>query len=266
MNTYNHHLGDYAKDTKDLSLSEHGAYRLLLDYNYATEQPVPNDLAKLYRITGASTAAEKKAVEAVAEKFFPVNGDGRRHNKRADEELEKYRQRAEHNREVGKLGGRPRKNPEKTQADSQGETRLEPGENPNQEPKPKETKASPANAGEVRGEAANVPDCPHEKLIELYHELLPTCTRVVEWNPQRQALMRARWREKAVSKAKNWGYTTEEQGLACWRKFLAWCAQSDFLTGKAPGRDGGAPFVATLEWLIRPKNFVKVVEGNYHRR
>ncbi|ALN84931.1 hypothetical protein LC55x_1641 [Lysobacter capsici] len=26
------------------------------------------------------------------------------------------------------------------------------------------------------------------------------------------------------------------------------------------------PFLATLEWLVRPKNFAKVIEGNYRPR
>lgn len=109
-----------------------------------------------------------------------------------------------------------------------------------------------------------MPDCPHDKLIALYHELLPTCTRVVEWNGTRQALMRARWREQAVPKGKRPGYTTEAAGLDFWRRYLAYVADSAFLTGRAEGRNGGKPFVADLEWLIRPTNFAKVVEGKYH--
>jgi uncharacterized protein YdaU (DUF1376 family) len=41
MNFYKHFLGDYARDTKGLSLLEHGAYRVLLDHNYATEHADP---------------------------------------------------------------------------------------------------------------------------------------------------------------------------------------------------------------------------------
>jgi hypothetical protein len=40
---------------------------------------------------------------------------------------------------------------------------------------------------------------------------------------------------------------------------------SRFLTGKAEPGPGRKPFVATLEWLLRPKNFAKVVEGTYHQ-
>lgn len=87
MNYYKHYLGDYARDTAHLSLLEHGAYRVLLDTYYATERSLPADKASLYRICKAFSAAERKAVDAVAEQFFPLNGDGSRHNVRADEEL-----------------------------------------------------------------------------------------------------------------------------------------------------------------------------------
>jgi hypothetical protein len=78
-----------------------------------------------------------------------------------------------------------------------------------------------------------VPDCPHEKLIALYHELLPTCTQVVEWNDAAQG-----HRSSAVAgegRAKP-GYRTVEDGLAYWRRFFEYVAGSKFLTGKAePG-------------------------------
>lgn len=259
MNFYQHFLGDYARDTKGLTVMEHGAYLLLLHHNYATEQPIPTEPAELYRIAGAMTPAERKAVEKVAEKFFPVNGDGRRHNKRAEEEINRQKEKSQKARASAerRWGGN-------SDGDAD-EMRTHSGGNASQNQKPERTKLSPADAGEGRGAAATVPNCPHEKLIDAYHELMPTCPRVVEWDGERPKIMRARWRDKAVSKAKNWGYTTEEQGLACWRKFFAWCGTSKFLTGQAEGRDGAAPFVATLEWLIRPKNFAKVVEGNYHR-
>jgi uncharacterized protein YdaU (DUF1376 family) len=259
MNFYLHYLGDYARDTKGLSVIEHGAYRLLLDHVYATEQRLPDDKAELYRIVGAMTPAERKAVDKVADRFFPVNGDGRRHNKRAEVEIARAQEKSDKARASAerRWGGKTDADAEPMRTHSRG--------NANQNQKPDESNLFPADAGNARGAAATVPDCPHQKLIDLYHELLPTCTRVVEWNEERQRIMRSRWREKATSKAKNWGYSNEEQGLACWRKFFAWCAQSDFLTGRAKGRDGGAPFVATLEWLVRPKNFAKVVEGNYHR-
>lgn len=80
-------MGDYMRDTAHLSLSEHGAYRVLLDTYYATEQPLPAEKTALYRITKAITLAERKSVDTVAAQFFPIQADGLRHNQRADAEI-----------------------------------------------------------------------------------------------------------------------------------------------------------------------------------
>lgn len=262
MNFYKHYIGDYARDTKGLSIVEHGAYLLLLQHVYATENRLPDDRAQLYRIAGAITTPERRAVDKVADLFFPVNGDGRRHNKRAEEEIEKHRAQAQANRIVAEQREAKRRvQREANDIFNDSSTNR----SPNHSQKPEESKTFPANAGKGRGAAATVPDCPHEKLIALYEELLPTCPKVVEWNEERQRIMRARWREQSQSNGKRPGYTTEEEGLVFWRRYFVYAARSPFLTGKSAGRDGGAPFVATLEWLVRPKNFAKVVEGNYHR-
>lgn len=88
MNFYNRFPGDYRRDTGDLSLTEHGAYSLLLDHCYSTEQPLPKNHNKLYRICGATLPEEQAAVRSVAERFFPINGTGDRHNKRVDKQLQ----------------------------------------------------------------------------------------------------------------------------------------------------------------------------------
>jgi hypothetical protein len=127
-------------------------------------------------------------------------------------------------------------------------------------------KASTAIAVEGSDGVAAIPECPHEKLIALYHDLLPACPRVEKWTPKRRQAMRSRWRDEAKpNREKHRGYRTLEEGLAYWRRFFAYCAESKFLTGRAPGRDGKPPFVASLAWLTKEENFVKAIEGTYHR-
>jgi hypothetical protein len=109
-----------------------------------------------------------------------------------------------------------------------------------------------------------IPDCPHERLIALYHERLPSLPRVREWNEVRQRLLRARWREKAKPNGSAQGYATVDAGLEWWGRFFDWVAESRFLTGRANGRGDKPPFVADLEWLLRPTNFARVIEGRYH--
>ena len=86
MNYYRRYIGDYMRDTRVLSMIEHGAYTLLLDTQYSTEEGLPEDLDALYRICGAISNTEQAAVRKVADKFFPVE-DGVRWNPRAHREV-----------------------------------------------------------------------------------------------------------------------------------------------------------------------------------
>lgn len=109
MNFYPRYIGDYQRDTSRLSIMEHGAYALLLDDYYGQERPLPADLSELYRICRATTTKEREAVQSVARQFFPIDGDGLRHNGRADEEIQKAHERIEAARKNGRNGGRPPK-------------------------------------------------------------------------------------------------------------------------------------------------------------
>jgi hypothetical protein len=51
--------------------------------------------------------------------------------------------------------------------------------------------------------------------------------------------------------------------LGWWADFFQHIGKSKFLTGKVNSRDGRA-FLADLEWIIKPTNFAKIIEGKYH--
>lgn len=90
MNYYEHHLGDYAQATAHLSFVEDAAYSRLIRKYYATERPLPVELAAVQRLVGAREKDEKAAVETVLREFFELLDDGW-HNKRCDEEIARYR-------------------------------------------------------------------------------------------------------------------------------------------------------------------------------
>lgn len=268
MNYYERYCGDYARDTAKLTLAQHGAYTLMLDTYYATERALPAAYPDLYRICRAMTKAEQEAVRAVADEFFPVSGDGLRHNDRADEVIKDAQPRIAAARENGRHGGRPRRppdeNPDITQEKPSGFSDQNPAEtHAGVHQAPSTTKTLTTPPGVVV--AHSPPDCPHERIIEIYHALMPANPQVIEWNETRRGYLRARWREKAVPNGRSQGYATVDDGLAYWSRFFEWCAQSKFLTGQSDGRPGRPPFVASLEWILRPGNFAKVIEGNYHR-
>lgn len=162
MNFYKRHLGDYSKHTPHLSMIEHGAYSLLLDYCYATEKPLPLDMDAIYRICRAISKQEQQAVRSVVDQFFPVLEDGLRHNKRCDKELAKASRQRDVNREIGKRGGRPKKTEEETDSVIECITELEtdsvcfpePNDNPSQTPDSIDIPPTPlADAKGVNGHA-----------------------------------------------------------------------------------------------------------------
>lgn len=93
--------------------------------------------------------------------------------------------------------------------------------------------------------------CPHQEIINLYHQSLPTGRQVRVWSDTRKAKLRARWKEDP-----------KRQGLEWWSKFFGYIAESDFLTGKTASA-GRRPFELGLEWIVSPENFAKILEGKY---
>lgn len=250
MNYYKRHLGDFARDCPNLSQGAVGAYTLLLDFYYANEKPLPLQRDQLVRIARAFTAAERKALDEALE-LFDREDDGY-HSGRADEEIAAYHAKAEANRENGQKGGRPKgqtkpkPNPQKTQTVSGSEPTNNLSQNPESNSHLKASKASPySSAGAA---------CPQAEIVELYHELLPTCPRMKVWNGARESNLRARWREDA-----------KRQNLDYWRRLFAHCAASPFLMGRVESA-GRKPFLLSLDWLVKSENFAKVIEGRYHDR
>lgn len=132
---YKRHIGDYARDTGHLSLFEHGAYTLLLDWAYASEKPLPVDAETAYRICRAMAKSEKNAVDSILSQFFPVV-EGKRVNKRTDLELSSYHRIGE----VRSNAGKTRHNKPETKAHTKGETNGQQTANKtghNQEPETK---------------------------------------------------------------------------------------------------------------------------------
>ena len=109
MNYYRRYVGDYIRDTARLSMIEHGAYNLMLDYYYADERPLPLDHEEVYRMIRALKPEERKAVDRVLDLYFESRADGY-HNARGDDEISRAAPFIEAARENGKRGGR-RKNP-----------------------------------------------------------------------------------------------------------------------------------------------------------
>jgi uncharacterized protein YdaU (DUF1376 family) len=87
---FQHHVGDYRRDTGHLTLLEHGIYRQLIDLYYITEKPLD---ASAMRLVCVRTADEEQAYKRVLADFFHER-KGKYFHKRCDFEISKYKDKS----------------------------------------------------------------------------------------------------------------------------------------------------------------------------
>jgi uncharacterized protein YdaU (DUF1376 family) len=253
MHYYTFNIGDYRGATAHLSNEEDLAYRRLLDMYYDTEKKIPVDTQWVAR----RLRLDSKIIDDVLTDMFEKQEDGW-FNARCHEVIAQYHAMAEKNRANGKLGGR-KKNPvgNPMETDSQPIVKA----TINQElitNNQVNTNICPPD-GEPE---EKLPDCEHKAVIGLYHQHLPTLRKVEVWNTTRHGYLRQRWREVAIELSQGKSIHTDDV-LNWWQDFFKHIAHSKFLTGKINSKDGRA-FTADLEWILKPSNFAKIVEGKYH--
>jgi len=231
------------------------AFRRLLDHYYLHEAPIKQrDIARQIGMRDS-----EQEVLAVLSEFFISTEDGFI-NPRADTEIAKYRKFSED----GKKGAAMR-----WHKDTNGEANSPPNATPmatnnhkpitNNQIKPS---ICPPNGELEPAPIKKLPECNHKAVIELYHENLPTMRRVEVWNETRAGYLRQRWREVATELAQEKAIEVGDV-LNWWAEFFQSVGKSRFLTGRVNSKDGRA-FVADLEWILKPSNFAKIVEGKYH--
>ena len=272
MNYYPHHIGDFRSGTIHMTRMERWLYRDMIDVYYDTEKPFPLEVERVCAMVGARGKEDRALVESVLEQKFLQTPAGYIHQ-RCDEEIAAYREKQQLRSKGGHAAKQRRavQQPITSTAGSDAPAPLQHStSNANQEPRTKNQEPNtlpPPDGGGVPGGAedtrtlplfgddeapkSSTPPCPHQDIIALYHEVLPMCPRVHLWTDTRQGLLRTRWNEDP-----------ERQNLAFWRTFFEYVAASKFLTGRASGK-GDKPFLADLEWIVRPSNFVKIYEGKY---
>ena len=95
------------------------------------------------------------------------------------------------------------------------------------------------------------PKCPHSKIRDIYNRILGhTLPQCLSTNKTVDGFLRARWREDK-----------QRQNLEWWEWYFGEISKSDFLMGRT---DQG--FTASYEWVIRPTNMSKILNGNYRNR
>lgn len=98
------------------------------------------------------------------------------------------------------------------------------------------------------GKQPNLSPCPHEKIIEKYHEHLPMLPKVKVWDGKRKKDLKSRWDENK-----------EMQSVESWEAMFQDIAKRrPFLLGE---NDRG--WKGNLGWFAKKENFLKIVNGEY---
>lgn len=103
------------------------AYTRLLRVYYRIEGPIPKGAQ--YRLCRARSSKQKKAIDCILFEFF-VEIDNFYRNSRCDVEIASYKEKVAFNQRVGKLGGRPRGNPEVTRTLTEAVSENNPSHTP----------------------------------------------------------------------------------------------------------------------------------------
>ena len=161
------YIGDYLRDTQDLSDREHGVYFLILMHYWQMKGEIGGDVDRLARVA----RTDRNTAEYILGRFFKLE-DGHYKNQRSDEEIVNANSRRESAAENGKKGGRPRINPEITHRLNEGKPKQNPEANPQKSssPSPSPSQSTPKNGNAPRKAKRSSPERSDEDR-ELYESI-----------------------------------------------------------------------------------------------
>jgi len=223
MHYYQHHIGDFIKDTSFLTNEEIGIYLKLIWLYYDSEKPLPNSIFELGMKTG--TRDNQEVLEGLLEMFFVLDEQNKCwHHTRCDKELEHYKQQLTTASKAGKASALKRamsKSPTSVeQALDERSTDVQPTNN--QEPITNNHKPKRENATSVA--------CPPDVSQQIWNDWV--ALRKSKKAPITQTVLNG-----AIAEAKILGWPLE--------KFLAeWCSR---------GSQG-----LKAEWIVKPNPADKV--------
>lgn len=261
------HLGDWSNWTRLYSLLERGILIELIAMYFSNESAINPSLFE--RITRRYTEEELKAFNFVIEDFFYLGDDGLYHNDACDQIIAKSKEKSEKARKSIQARWSKKTDEQRPKYERNTDEILTNNQEPitnNQLDVVNDTTCHSSEEGLFGEEQAQavessgVPNCPTQKIVDLYHKILPELPKVTLITSARQTATRSRWRDLYGAK----DFETLEQGLEVFKTYFEIVKSRDFLMGRCkPGAGREVPFRASYDWLMKQANFMKVCEGNY---
>lgn len=182
-----------------------------------------------------------------------------------DRDAKKYAEKVKKRSEAGKQGGRPskasaenekqseakkanafsEKQSEAKKADTETETETGTGTETGTETETGTGISPEGDMGDKPSPPA-APPTPYKKIVDLYHEICTSFSRLRSVGVNRKKAIAARWKEY-------------EYSLDAFRELFTLAEASDFLKGKNKSN-----WTADFDWLLDSTNMSKVLEGKYN--
>ena len=235
--------GDYLRDTSDLSPTEHGIYLLLL-FAFVARGPLPDDLNRLCRI---AAGADPEDVRQILQRYWVRNDEGWINGKMQrvlEIQTEKHQKRVE----AGRKGGLSKSSNAKAMLQ---QCSTNQNQNQNQNHNHLKDYVDPDGSTTQTRQRKKATTVPYSRIAELWAEVLPDLPQPAKLTPARKTAIRARWHD-------------ELPDLDAWRECFEIVRESKFLTGRTHPVNGRKPFCATLDWVAKQDNLVKIYEGKYN--
>jgi len=88
----------------------------------------------------------------------------------------------------------------------------------------------------------------YREIMMLWNKIMPSAGKpaIKDMTETRKRRLKTLWRDRSEA---------DFQKLDTWSEFLKYCTKSEFLMS--------GPWF-TFDWVMKPENFQKIVEGNYH--
>ena len=162
------YIGDYLRDTEELTGPEHGAYLLLLMHYWQKDGVIGSDIDRLARVC----RSDEETARFILGYYFTLEG-GNYKNKRADEEMEKAESRRSSAENNGKKGGRPPKNnPQETARLSSGSNPLT-GTKPERNPQESSSSSSSSSQDINNTSSATPPKPEQDESFNAFYDAYP---------------------------------------------------------------------------------------------
>lgn len=257
MHYYSFNIGDYRRRTNNFTLLEHGIYRQLIDEYYLDESPLPIELKKLYRKIGAKSEEEKQIIKELLEDFFTLDTDGYQHV-HCNEVIAEYHAKSLKNKENGKKGGRPKKNPEESEINPVGLSGL-PIANPN------ESESNPNQEPLTINNKPVTNKIPYQLIADAYQKYYSDPTgngglvAVKQWSAKRKGAIKKLWLLDTDNELEN----NQTNNIEHWERYFDYCSSIAFFQGDASRNDDHANWKASFDFLIKVDTYNANKERKY---